>query len=118
MIISRENISSIDASDKDKSLVRALMSDLEECNSLAEHLGSKFPKICMTWQEWHNEYSPENLEAPDYYGCFRICVCSGDNIVPISIELALDELDTNMCTLVGYFNAAKELADKNHEAKD
>ena len=119
MIVTKDNISKVDISQKDKELLVSLLRDVEEFNKLVGYpkdnelqfiYMEKLPRIWISWQDYHDEYSPENLETPDYYGSFRICISpkdvfsdADDRYIPISTELSIDELDTNLCTLVRYF---------------
>lgn len=131
MIVTKENINKVEITEKEKSLLLSLLDDVDEFNELIGYpedndnqfiFVEKLPRIWISWQNYHDEYSPENLEAPDNYGCFRICISPVDIIekkyhsriesrnafIPISSELTLDELDTNLCSFVGYFSDARD----------
>ena len=128
MIVAYDNIDKVETlNEREKNLLLSLLKDVDEFNELVGHpmtgksfvWTNNFYKICITWQDWHDEYSPENLEAQDYYGVFRICLMPDEkdpsNLVNFSTELTLDELDTNLCTLVGYFSDSKEYETKDRE---
>jgi len=133
MIVTRDNLDKVDIPEKDKSLLESLLKDIDEFNELIGYpedndrrfiYMEKLPRIWISWQDYHNEYSPENLEAPDYYGCFRICISPkdvfsdvDDQYIPISPELTIDELDTSLCTLVCYFSDLKEFQKDYYKKK-
>ena len=124
MIVTRDNLDKVDIPEKDKSLLESLLKDTDEFNELIGYpedndrrviYMEKLPRIWISWQEYHDEYSPENLEAVDYYGSFRICISPKDvysdteeQYIPISPELSIDELNTSLCTLVCYFSDLAE----------
>ncbi len=127
MIVTKDNINSIefvgiDNLERSRGLLCSLLDDIDEFNELVGHPSTEksfvwdpswLYKICITWQDWHDEYSPESLECPDYYGLFRICLLpdNSESPVPFSEHLTLDELDSHLCTLVSYFSDSKEYRD-------
>lgn len=129
MIVTKENIDKIEISEKDKKLLLSLLEDVDEFNELIGYpedndnefiIMERLPRIWISWQDYHDECSPESLESPDYYGCFRICISPVDviekkyqekvdvNFISISSELTLNELDTNLCSLVGYLTETRD----------
>lgn len=127
MIVTKENINSIefvgiDRRERSRGLLCSLIDDVDEFNELVGHPSTEksfvwepvlLYKICIIWQDWHDEYSPESLECPDYYGLFKICLLpdNSENPVPFSEHLTLEELDSHLCTLVSYFSYSKEYRD-------
>jgi hypothetical protein len=131
MIVAYNNIDKVETlNEREKNLLLSLLKDVDEFNELVGHplteksfvWNSNFYKICITWQDWHDEYSPENLEAQDYYGVFRICLMPDEKdpsiLVNFSTEMTIDELDTNLCTLVGYFADSREYEAKVRKERD
>ena len=91
MIINEENISSLP--EKEQSLVKALLQDLEEIN---HNLPLKSKDLYIDWIDKHTEYSPERVDpCPDYYGMYRII--RGSEV--LGVEMDLDTLDTALCLL-------------------
>ena len=133
MIVTKDSISKVDISERDKRLLENLLKDVDEFN---ERIGypednerqfiymEKLPRIWISWQDYHDDHSPENLEAPDYYGSFRICISpkdvfpdTEDQYIPISTELSIDELDTSLCSLVSYFSDLAEFQKDYYKKK-
>lgn len=133
MIVTKDNINSIefvgtDNQERSRGLLCSLLDDVDEFNELVGHPSTEksfvwdpawLYKICITWQDWHDEYSPESLECPDYYGLFRICLLpdNSENPVPFSDRLTLEELDNHLCTLVSYFSDSKEYKDTENKKR-
>lgn len=93
MIVTENNIKDIPISDKDKSLLNALLQDLEEIN---HNLPLHTFDICIDWIDKHTEYSPERVDpCPDYYGMYR--VWKGDDYIGDIMDL--DTLDSALCLL-------------------
>ena len=96
MIITKNNIKDIPISDKDKSLLNALLKDLEEINN-------NFPKtyhISIDWIDKHTKYSPERVDpCPDYYGMYRLW--QGDKT--LGIEMDLETVDYVLAVLSDIF---------------
>lgn len=94
MKITLENIEQIPR--EERALLRALVVDLEELNS-------KSPvELCICWQDFHNNYSPERVDpCPDYYGYYTIRPMSNLSEV-LGVEMDIRELDTAMCLLYNY----------------
>lgn len=91
MILARENINALPNSEQ--SLANALLSDLDELN-----LGNDWD-IKISWQEYHDDISPECLEPQDHYGEYRLIDKTGNSI---GCEMSIHELDTVMCALIGF----------------
>ena len=95
MIVTENNIKDIPISDQDKSLLNALLQDVDEIN----HKSKK--KIYIDWQDFHNEYSPEWTDpCPDFYGFYTIRRESDDDL--IGVEMTIDTLDYSLCMLCDY----------------
>ena len=94
MKITRENISELPIEDRDKNLLGALLVDLD-------YINTKSPiRLWIYWQDWHNEYSCERVDpCPDYYGYYSICYNTKDSWDTIGVEMTLDGLNQNLCTL-------------------
>ena len=100
MKITSENIESLSISDHEKGLLKALLIDIKEFNSLAPH------PIYIDWQDYHNEYSAERTDpCPDYFGSYRIY--SPDCKDFIGIEMNVDDLDISLCILHNYITYFK-----------
>lgn len=97
MRVSNENIKTLPISDKEQSLLQALLDDLEEINKKEER-----PAIYIDWQDYHNEWSPERTDpCPDYYGYYTLR-WSHDNSEMIGMEVTIYGLDMALCTLYNY----------------
>lgn len=82
MKITNETIKEVPKNEQ--KLLKALLQDVEEINKIAKN------PIEITYQDWHNEYSPERVDpCPDYYGYYRIVV----NNEPIGEEMTINGLD-------------------------
>ena len=96
MIITKNNIKDIPISDKNKSLLNALLQDLEEINN-------NLPKtyhISIDWIDKHTKYSPERVDpCPDYYGMYRLW--QGDKT--LGIEMDLETVDYVLAVLSDIF---------------
>lgn len=93
-------------SEENQALLLALISDVEEDNSI--HLYPKNLEIHV--QDYHNEYSPERVDpCPDFYGTFLLYwedrVKTGNNI---AAELDLDELSWALCHIHFAFETLDE----------
>lgn len=91
MILTSDNINALPNSEQ--SLANALLSDLDELN-----LGNDWD-IKISWQEYHDDISPECLEPQDHYGEYRLIDKTGNSI---GCEMDIHELDTVMCALIGF----------------
>ena len=97
MIVTENNIKDIPISDKDKSLLNALLQDLEEIN---HNLPLHTYDICIDWIDKHTEYSPERVDpCPDYYSMYRLW--QGNKT--LGIEMDLEVLDYVLAVLNGIF---------------
>ena len=90
MIVTRESVNTLPKDEQ--ALAKALLSDLEELNL------NKDWDIKITWQEYHDDVSPECLEPQDHYGEYRLIDKTGDSV---GCEMDIHELDTVMCALIG-----------------
>ena len=78
-------------------LIKALLEDIESINKYISNKGF----IWISYEDEHTEYSPEWTDpCPDYYGCYRIHNSLNDDT--IGIEMTLDDLDMNLCTLINF----------------
>lgn len=91
MIITSDNINALPKDEQ--GLATSLLSDLDELN-----LGNDWD-IKISWQEYHDDISPECLEPQDHYGEYRLIDKTGDSI---GCEMSIHELDTVMCALIGF----------------
>ena len=100
MKITSENIESLPISDYEKGLLKALLIDIEEFNSLAPH------PIYIDYIDYHTEYSPERTDpCPDYFGFYRIYSPDCEDF--LGIEMNVDDLDISLCLLHNYITYFK-----------
>lgn len=84
--------------EKDKVLVRALLVDINNINRI---IAFTKKELWLSFEDEHTEYSPERTDpCPDYFGTYRLH--NSFNNDTIGIEMTLDELDTNLCTLYDF----------------
>ena len=70
MKVTRENFKCIE---NNQSLLESLLIDLEELNQLLEDKDESYRKLYIDYQDYHNEYAPEQTDpCPDYYGLFSL----------------------------------------------
>ena len=108
MVITRENINSIDIQSvqKDQEKIIALLQDLELINSFTKN------KYSINVQEYHNEYSPERCEpCPDYYGYFTLVYKDGDHYEVIGDVMDIDTLDDTLFVLYTFVVETNEFTD-------
>lgn len=90
MKISKENIYNLPIDDKDRGLLKAIISDMDEIN---EKYSTSF---YIDFQDYHDECSPEWVDpCPDYYGYYTI----RNDKIPFEIcgtEMTLEDLDYQM----------------------
>lgn len=87
MIIKENNIDKV--LKHEQVLLRALLRDLADINSYGK------PELEIHWNE---------DESTDIYGIYTLRFKNSDRIV--GIEMTLNELDTNICTLIDYLEYA------------
>ena len=99
MIITKENIQTLDISDNDKKLLDALLNDLFEINEMIVNDLDREYIIEIHYQDWHNDYSPERTDpCPDYYGYYSLQErCTKEWI---GDPMTLRELDGRLCTII------------------
>lgn len=96
MQIDFQNIDKLPLEDKEKRLLLSLLMDLEESRELLPESNNN---LWIDWQDYHNSYSPERTDpCPDYYGYYRLYL----NKQNIGIEMTVEELDQNLCTLIDF----------------
>jgi hypothetical protein len=84
--------------EKEQTIVNALLEDIETINN--KYLTNK-GSIWLSFEDEHTQYSPERTEpCPDYYGYYRLHNSLNDDT--LGIEMTLDELDSNLCTLINF----------------
>lgn len=97
MVVRENNIDKVP--ENEQGLLRALLKDLANINSYGKL------ELDIHWQDWHNEYSSERTDpCPDFYGAYTLRV--RNSFETVGIGMTLDELDTNMCTLINYLEYA------------
>ena len=88
--------------EKEQPLIKALLEDLTEINKIISFNTSNY--LWLSFEDEHTQYSPERTDpCPDYYGCYRLHN-SYDNDT-IGLEMTIDELDMNLCTLINFCEA-------------
>lgn len=87
MVVRKNNINKVP--EHEQELLGALLRDLADINSYSSS------ELEIHWQDWHND-----SDYPDFYGTYTLRFKNSDEIV--GIEMTIDELDTNMCTLINY----------------
>lgn len=96
MRVTEENIENIPIKEREQALLKALLIDLEEINSMQNS------QLYIDWQEWHNEYNPERTDpCPDYYGMYTVRDNSNPNEI-LGVEMNIDDLDTALCLLYNF----------------
>lgn len=102
MKITTENINDLNISHSNKSLLKALLIDIEELNNLVDNVNQDYKKLYIDFQDWHNEYSEERTDpCPDYYGCYTLRFEKNPNET-CGVEMDIEMLDTVICSLVNY----------------
>ena len=91
-------------SNMDKSILSALLIDLQEVNEINRKRGKMNMDLYIDFQDWHDEYSPERTDpCPDYYGMYRIKLES-DPDYTLGDAMTLAELDNLIFFLNEYEN--------------
>lgn len=84
--------------EQEQNLIKSLMIDLGDINKIISFTHNS---LYISLDTEHTEYSPERTDpCPDYYGFYRLHN-SKDNDT-IGIEMTIDELDSNICTLFNF----------------
>lgn len=92
MVIRKDNIDKVP--EHEQELLEALLRDLDEINSYG------YRELEVHWQDWHTD----SEECPDFYGTYTLRV--KNSFETVGVEMTLDELNTNMCTLINYLEYA------------
>lgn len=96
MKVTYENIEDLPIDNKDKVILKALLTDIDEINNA----NLKDP-IYIDWEENHTEYSPERTEpCPDFYGTYSLIRSTTKD--KLGVEIDLDTLDIALCLLNNY----------------
>lgn len=96
MKVTYENIEDLPIDNKDKVILKALLTDIDEINNA----NLKDP-IYIDWEENHTEYSPEWTEpCLDFYGTYSLI--RSTTKYRLGVEMDLDTLDTALCLLNNY----------------
>lgn len=96
MKVTYENIEDLPIDNKDKVILKALLTDIDEINNA----NLKDP-IYIDWEENHTEYSPERTEpCPDFYGTYSLIRSTTKD--KLGVEMDLDTLDIALCLLNNY----------------
>lgn len=96
MKVTYENIEDLPIDNKDKVILKALLTDIDEINNA----NLKDP-IYINWEENHTEYSPERTEpCPDFYGTYSLIRSTTKD--KLGVEMDLDTLDIALCLLNNY----------------
>lgn len=86
---------------QEQNIIRVLLRDIDEIN---KYVGFTNKYLWLSIETEHSEYSPERTDpCPDYYGFYRLHN-SYDNDT-IGIEMTLEDLDSNLCTLLNFCEA-------------
>lgn len=87
--------------EQEQLIIKALLRDIDRINNYVAFT-NKY--LWLSIETEHTEYSPERTDpCPDYYGFYRLHN-SYDNDT-IGIEMTLEELDSNLCTLLNFCEA-------------
>lgn len=96
MKITYENIEDLPIDNKDKVILKALLTDIDEINNA----NLKDP-IYIDWEENHTEYSPEWTDpCPDFYGTYFLIRSTTKD--KLGVEMNIDTLDIALCLLNNY----------------
>lgn len=96
MKVTYENIEDLPIDNKDKVILKALLTDIDEINNA----NLKDP-IYIDWEENHTEYSPERTEpCPDFYGTYSLIRNTTKD--KLGVEMNIDTLDIALCLLNNY----------------
>ena len=96
MKVTYENIEDLPIDNKDKVILKALLTDIDEINNA----NLKDP-IYIDWEENHTEYSPERTEpCPDFYGTYSLIRSTTKD--KLGVEMDLNTLDIALCLLNNY----------------
>lgn len=96
MKVTYENIEDLPIDNKDKVILKDLLTDIDEINNA----NLKDP-IYIDWEENHTEYSPEWIEpCPDFYGTYSLIRSTTKD--KLGVEMNLDTLDIALCLLNNY----------------
>lgn len=93
MVVRENNIDKVPKHEQE--LLRYVLHDLKELNKLSPL------EMEIHWQDWHDEYSPEQIDfRPDYYGTYTLRFKDSDEF--IGLEMDLEELNRSFCLLIEY----------------
>lgn len=96
MKVTYENIEDLPINNKDKVILKSLLTDIDEINNA----NLKDP-IYIDWEENHTEYSPEWTEpCPDFYGTYSLIRSTTKD--KLGVEMDIDTLDIALCLLNNY----------------
>ena len=91
-----ENIEDLPIDNKDKVILKALLTDIDEINNA----NLKDP-IYIDWEEYHTKYSPEWTDpCPDLYGTYSLIRSTTKD--KLGVEMDIDTLDIALCLLNNY----------------
>ena len=99
MILTKENIQTLDISDNDKKLLDALLDDVNEINEMIINDLDREYAIEIRYQDWHDDYSPERTyPCPDFYGYYSLVEMRTKEW--IGDPMTLNELDGRLCAII------------------
>ena len=108
MKVTKDNIESIDyIVNKDycinyKTLLEALLIDIDEINNMLHNKNMDYMKIYIDYNDKHTEYSPERVDpCPDFYGSFSVRL-EHNQYEKIGCDMDIEMLDSNLCTIYNF----------------
>ena len=83
--------------EKEQSIIKALLDDINDINKIISLNTSNY--LWLSFEDEHTQYSPEWTDpCPDFYGMYRV----KQGTETLGVEMTLDDLDMALCLLYNY----------------
>lgn len=103
MKVTNDIIKKLDISERDKLLLTSLLKDIDSLNRTIQGSLYKKDEVYISYQDYHDEYSPERVDpCPDYYGYYTLVLANDNSQNTLGFPCKINELDHRICVLIEF----------------